>query len=402
MKKSVLLLAFATLAISASAKNEKESAPADSAGFVFTDVKVIKSTPVRDQNKSGTCWCFAGTTFFEDEIIRKGGEAVDLAEMFTVRKCYEAKADRFIRMYGNANFAQGGSLLDVPFVWVNYGAVPESVYPGLSYGEDNHIHGEMEAAMKGYLKAIAAKPNRRLSTAWAAGLNGILDAYMGKVPETFVVNGKTYTPKTYAKELGINPDDYVAITSFSHHPFYEQFVVEVPDNWLCGQYYNLPLDEMKAVIDNAVETGYPLVWAADVSEPGFKWKKGFAVIPAEKNVADMDGTELARWVKLTETEKNNERYDINAPVDEIVVTQQSRQDMFDRQETTDDHGMEIVGYATDQNGKRYYKVRNSWTDNQVYGGYLYASEPYVLAKTLNIYVHRDAIPKDIAKKLGLK
>lgn len=401
MKTSILSAVFGLAALTSFAQ-DKPQEKKDTTGFVFTDVRVVESTPVRDQNKSGTCWCFAGTAFFEDEIIRKGGKPVDLAEMYAVRKCYEDKADRYVRMYGTANFSQGGSLLDVPYVWTKYGIVPESVYPGLSYGEDNHIHSEMESAMKGYLRGIVGKPNKRLSTAWAKGLSGILDAYLGEVPETFVVDGKSYTPASYAKELGIDPEEYVALTSFSHHPFYQQFVVEVPDNWLYGQYYNLPLDEFKAVIDNAVENGYPLVWAADVSEPGFKWKKGFAVIPAEKNTTDMDGTELARWVKLTDAEKNSERFDITGPVDEIEVTQEIRQDMFDRQETTDDHGMEIVGYATDQNGKRYYKVRNSWTDKQVYGGYLYASEPYVLAKTMNIYVHRDALPKAIAKKLGIK
>lgn len=392
---------LATVSLGAVAQDAAEEKK-DSTGFVFTDVRVIESTPVRDQNKSGTCWCFAGTTFFEDEIIRKGGKPVDLSEMFTVRHCYLDKADRYVRMDGKTNFSQGGSLLDVPYVWKRYGAVPEEAYRGLSYGEDNHVHGELEGGMKAYLDVVLRNPNRRLSTAWPAALQGIADAYLGEVPETFVVGGKTYTPLTYAASLDINPDDYIPLTSFTHHPYYEAFAVEVPDNWLWGGYYNLPLDELKAVIDNAVENGYPLVWAADVSEPGFKWKKGVAVMPKAKEEADMEGTELARWVKLTDAEKKAKQYEFDGPVDEIEVSPESRQAMFDRRETTDDHGMEIVGYATDQNGKRYYKVRNSWTDKQMYGGYLYVSEPYVLAKTLDILVHRDAIPKPIAKKLGLK
>ena len=363
----------------------------DSAGFVFTDVRVVKSTPVKDQNKSGTCWCFSGNAFLEDEIIRKGGKPVNLSEMFVVRNCYNDKAERFVRLYGTGNFSQGGSALDVPYVWKKYGIVPLEVYEGLNYGETNHVHNELESAMSGYVKAIAARPNRNhLSTAWKQGLNGILDAYFGEVPETFVVDGKTYTPKTYAESLGINIDDYIPLTSFNHHPFYEGFAFEVPDNWIWEDYYNLPLDEFMAVIDNAVENGYPMVWAADVSEPGFKWKNGVALMPADKKEADMEGTELARWVKLSDAEKKNELYNFNGPVAEIDVTQELRQDMFDRQETTDDHGMEIVGYATDQKGNRYYKVRNSWTDNQIYGGYFYASVP------------RDAIPKEIAKKLNQK
>jgi len=401
MKKQIVMALFATVSMGIVAQDVPEEKN-DTVGFVFTDVRVVESTPVRDQNKSGTCWCFAGTVFFEDEIIRKGGKPVDLSEMYTVRQCYVDKADRYVRMNGKANFAQGGSILDVPYVWRRYGVVPEEAYKGLEYGEDNHVHGELESGVKAYLDAVIQNPNRRLSTAWPAALVGIVDAYLGEVPETFMVDGKTYTPKSYAESLDINPDDYIPLTSFMHHPYYEQFAVEVPDNWLWGNYYNVPLDDMKAVIDNAVENGYPLEWAADVSEPGFKWKKGVAVMPKEKNETDMEGTELARWVKLSDSEKKAQLYEFDGPVDEIEVTPESRQAMFDRRETTDDHAMEIIGYATDQNGKRYYKVRNSWTDKQVYSGYLYASESYVLAKTLNILVHRDAIPGAIAKKLGFK
>ena len=401
MKKQLAMALLATVSIGAVAQDVTEEKK-DSTGFVFTDVKVIESTPVRDQNKSGTCWCFAGTTFFEDEIIRKGGKPVDLSEMFTVRQCYIDKADRYVRMDGKTNFSQGGSILDVPYVWKRYGAVPEEAYRGLEYGEDNHVHGELEGGMKAYLDVVRRNPNRRLSTAWPVALAGIVDAYLGEVPETFVVDGKTYTPKSYAESLGIDPDDYIPVTSFMHHPYYESFAIEVPDNWLWGNYCNVPLDDLKAIIDNAVENGFPLVWAADVSEQGFKWKKGVAVMPKEKNEADMEGTELARWVKLSDSEKKAKQYEFDGPVDEIDVTPESRQAMFDRRETTDDHGMEIVGYAVDQNGKRYYKVRNSWTDKQVYNGYFYVSEPYVLAKTLDILVHRDAIPKAIARKMKLK
>ena len=378
-----------------------EQEPSDTS-FVFTDIISLPTTSVKDQNKSGTCWCFAGTSFFEDEIRRLGGDSLDLSEMFTVRHCYSDKADKYVRMYGQSNFAPGGSLLDVPYVWKRYGAVPEEVYRGLEYGEDKHVHGELDAVLSAYVNAIVKKPNKKLSKAWKKGVEGVLDAYLGELPETFEYKGKTYTPQSYAASLPIKLEDYVALTSFTHHPFYEQFVFEVPDNWLYGQYYNLPLDEFKAVVDNALENGFPLVWAADVSEGGFKWADGVALMPKAKDEADMEGTELARWVKLSDKERAGKQYDFKAPVEEIEVTQESRQEMFDNQETTDDHGMEIVGVAKDQKGNRYYKVKNSWDTNQVYDGFFYVSEPYFKAKTVNILVHKDALPKAIAKKLNIK
>ena len=400
MKIYASLLA-AALALPAAAQAPADTAATDTA-FVFTDIITLPTTSVKDQNKSGTCWCFAGTSFFENEIRRLGGDSLDLSEMFTVRHCYADKADRFVRMYGQMNFAPGGSLLDVPYVWKHYGAVPEEVYRGLEYGEDKHVHGELDAVLDAYVKAVARKPTKKVSTAWKKGVDGVLDAYFGELPATFEYKGKTYTPQSYAASLPIKLDDYVALTSFTHHPFYEQFVFEVPDNWLWGQYWNLPLDEFKAVVDKALENGFSLVWAADVSEGGFKWTDGVALMPKGKSEGDMDGTELARWVKLSDKERANSRYDFKAPVEEIEVTQELRQQMFDNQETTDDHGMEIVGVAKDQKGNRYYKVKNSWDTNQVYDGFFYVSEPYFKAKTVNILVHRDAIPKAIAKKLGLK
>lgn len=373
--------------------------PADSIGFGFIDIKVLPHTSVKDQNKSGTCWCFASTSFLEDEVLRQGGDSLDLSEMFTVRQCYLAKADRYIRLYGQTNFAAGGSALDVPWVFANYGAVPEEVYSGLQYGEDKHVHGELDAVLSAYLDAIRKNPNKKISTAWCKGYEAILDAYLGKVPETFTVNGKVYTPKSYAESLPLKMEDYVSITSFTHHPFYTEFAVEVPDNWLWEKSWNLPMEEMKAVVDNAIDKGYPVVWAADVSEGGFKWKEGYAVMPQEKTAADLEGTELSRWVKLSDKERLESRFDFSEPVPEMEITQEMRQQMFDSQETTDDHGMEIVGIAHDKKGNKYYKVRNSWDTNQVYDGFFYVSEPYFLAKTIDILVHKDAIPKDIAKKM---
>lgn len=400
MKKIISALGAAIIALPSFGQTAPDSAKCDTA-FVFTDIISLPTTSVKDQNKSGTCWCFAGTSYFENEIRRLGGDSLDISEMFTVRKCYEDKADRYVRLYGQTNFAPGGSLLDVPYVWKRYGAVPEEVYRGLNYGEEKHVHGELDAVLAAYVKAVAAKPDKKISTAWKKGLNGVLDAYFGELPQTFEYKGRTYTPQSYAANLPIKLDDYIPLTSFSHHPFYETFAVEVPDNWLWGQYYNVPLDEFQAIVDNALKNGFTLVWAADVSEGGFKWTKGVALMPKDVDQGNMEGTELARWVKLSDKDRQSKRFDFNGPVEEMVVDQELRQAMFDNQETTDDHGMEIVGVAKDQNGNRYYKVKNSWDTNQVYDGFFYVSEPYFRAKTMNILVHRDAIPKEIAKKLKL-
>lgn len=382
------------------AADDEKEAPADTLGFEFKDVTLVPTTSVKDQNKSGTCWCFAGTSMFEDEIVRRGGKPLDLSEMFTVRQCYLDKADRYVRMYGATNFAAGGSIMDVPYVWKRYGAIPESAYPGLNYGEEKHVHGELDAILKAYLDVVVKKPNKRISTAWRQGVEAILDAYLGEVPETFEVDGKTYTPRSYADALGLVPDEYVALTSFTHHPMYEPFVLEVADNWLWAPYENVELNELKKVVDNAIANGYPVVWAADVSEDGFKWTDGVALMPKVRTADDMEGTELSRWVHLSDKERKEKQYDFKGPVEEITVTPEMRQEMFDRQETTDDHGMEIVGTATDREGNRYYKVKNSWDTNQKYDGFFYVSEPYFLAKTLSILVHRDALPKAIAKKLN--
>lgn len=378
-----------------------DEAKPDSTGFTFTDVKLVKTTPVKDQNKSGTCWSFSGLSFLEDEILRKTGKEIDLSEMFVVRHCYDDKADKYVRTNGKINFSQGGSAIDPMYVWRAYGIVPESAYTGLQYGEEKHSHYEMADVLTSYVNAVNRNASKRISTAWRKGFNGVLDAYLGEYPSTFTYEGKTYTPRSFAESLPINPDDYVALTSFTHHPYYTQFALELADNWLWEKYYNLPLDEFKAVVDNAIDNGYSLVWAADVSEGGFKWAKGYAVMPKEKTEADMDGTELARWVKLSDKDREKQKYDINGPVEEITVTPESRQAMFDRQETTDDHGMVIVGKAVDQNGNKYYKVKNSWDTNQIYDGFFYVSEPYFLAKTIDIYLNKEAVPEPIRAKLGL-
>lgn len=395
MRRYILALsALAALGMSAEEKTDSVE------GFKFTDVKVVPGTSVKDQNKSGTCWSFSGLGFIENEILRNTGKELDLSEMWIVRNCYADKADRYVRMDGKTNFAAGGSVLDVAYVIDNYGIVPEEAYKGLEYGEEKHDHYELDPVLTGIVEAVNDKKGKK-STAWKGAFDATLDAYLGKKPETFTVDGKTYTPKSYAASLGLNTADFIPVTSYTHHPFYTQFPLEVADNWLWLPYHNVPMEDMKAIVDNAIDKGYTVAWAADVSEPGFKWKEGFAVLPKKKTAADLEGTELARWVKLSDKEREEEQNNITGPVEEIAVTQELRQEMFDSHDTTDDHGMIIVGKAKDQNGNNYYKVRNSWDTNQVYDGYFYVSEPYFLAKTLDIYVNRAAIPAGIAKKMGL-
>ena len=400
MNKLSLILCAAALssqvAVSAAAKDK-----AQDTAFVFTDVKVNPTTSVKDQNKSGTCWSFSGLSFLEDELLKKGKGEYDLSEMYVARQCYIDKAVNFVRYYGKTNFGEGGGLLDIPYVYNKYGMMPESAYDGLEYGEEKHDHGELAAVLTAYLNEIVKNPNKKLSTAWLKGYIGILDAYLGEVPETFEYDGKTYTPRSFADELGLDMNDYLPVTSFTHHEFYKPFVLEVPDNWDHGLYYNVPMEELLQIVDNAIDKGYTVLWAADVSEKGFKWYDGVALMPKVDRKKSMEGTELDRWVKLKDSEKEDKMYDFKGPVEEITVTQESRQQGFDNYETTDDHGMVIVGKAVDQKGNKYFKVKNSWDSEQVYDGYFYISMPYFLAKTMSIMVNKDGVPAGILQKLGL-
>ena len=373
------------------AADEDKDEKNDSTGFVFTDVKINPTTPVKDQNKSGTCWAFSGISQLEEDVLRRKGEEVDLSEMYVARMSYIDKAKKYMRMDGTINFAQGGGAYDVLYVLDNYGMIPEEAYTGLNYGEEKHSHYEMAGALKAYLDAVRKNPNKRLTTAWLAGFEGILDAYLGKVPEKFEYKGKTYTPKEFAKYLGLDAKKFKSYTSYTHHPFGESFILEIPDNWRWSQSMNVPMEELKRIVDNALDKGFTVNWAADVSEPTFKWYEGWAVLPEEKSAEDMEGSELARWTKLSDADREKEKSKVTGPVKERKITQEDRQRTFDNLETTDDHGMVIIGYATDQEGNRYYKVKNSWDTNQVYDGYIYVSEPYFLEKTISVTVNEDGV-----------
>jgi len=370
---------------------------------VFTDIITLPTTPVKDQHRSGTCWSFSGLSFIESEMIRKGLPETDLSEMFVVWNSYYAKADKYVRMHGNTNFGSGGAFHDVTWTLKNFGMVPESAFSGLNIGEKKPVHGEMDTALKAFLDGVIKNDNKKLTTVWRNAFKDLLNNYLGTIPEKFTYKGTTYTPKSFATEyMKINPDDYIEIGSFTHHPFYEKFIVEIPDNWLWDEIYNVPINEMMEIIDYALANGYTVAWGADVSDPGFvSKKKGVAVIP-EANLAEMSDAEISKWEKLDEQEKETELYKLEKPGKEKNITQEMRQEDFDNYTTTDDHGMQIIGTAKDQNGTTYYKIKNSWGEYNNYGGYFYASKPYVQLRTIDFMIHKDAIPKAIRTKLGIK
>jgi len=391
----VSLFFVATSQAQETEKQEKEE------GYNFEMIKDIPTTSVKNQYRSGTCWSFSGLSFIESELIRKGKGDYDLSEMFVVRNSYEEKAIKYVRFQGNFNFGGGGAFHDVTHVMKHYGMVPEEAYNGLLEGEENHIHGELDAVSKAYVDAVLKNKNKKLSSSWFKGYQGILDAYLGEYPENFTYNGKEYTPQSFAAELEIDTDDYIEIGSYTHHPFYEKFIIEVPDNWLLDYVYNVPADEMMEVIKYSIENGYTVAWGADLSEKGFSWKNGVAVVP-EDDRTDLSGTEKEKWEKLTKKEKENALFNFDGPVKEKTITQEMRQEEFDNYQTTDDHGMLLTGTAKDQDGNLYYKVKNSWGEtNHKYDGYFFASEAFVKLKTIDIMIHKDAIPKDIRKKLNL-
>lgn len=373
-------------------------------GYQFTDIKVLETTPVKNQNRSGTCWCYSTMSFLESEILREGGEAIHLSEMWIVRHSFMKKAERYVRLHGKLNFAEGGASHDVIEGIKEHGILPYEAYPGMNYGTELPDFHELTPVFTAYLNAVIAAAERShkpLSTAWKRGFNALLDEYFGEVPATFTYQGKEYTPQSFAASLPIKMENYIGISSFTHHPFYGQFILEVPDNWLWGEVYNLPLEELMATIDHALAEGYTIAWGTDVSEKGFSRTKGVGVIP-ETNLDGLSGTEAERWGKLTDKEREAMLYKFEEPCKERVITQQMRQEAFDNYETTDDHGMVIVGTAKDQAGNDYYKVLNSWSEENLYKGFWYFSKPFVAYKTTSITINKNALPKEVAKKLGLR
>ncbi|WP_420186642.1 aminopeptidase C [Bacteroides pyogenes] len=394
MKKTILITALGLLGLSATAQDTKEKE-----GFVFTTVKENPITSIKNQNRSSTCWSFSGLAFLESELLRKGKGEYDFSEMFVVHKTMQDRGANYVRYHGDNSFSPGGSFYDVVFCMKRYGLVPQETMPGIMYGDSMHVHNEVDAVAEGYVKAIAKSKLTKLSPVWKKGLSAIYDTYLGECPEKFTYKGKEYTPLTFVESLGLKAEDYVSLTSYTHHPFYTQFALEIQDNWRNGLSYNLPIDELMAVMDNAVRKGYTFAWGSDVSETGFT-RDGIAVMPDAKKGAELTGSDMARWTGLTATDKRKEL--TSKPLQEMAVTQEMRQEAYDNWETTDDHGMLIYGIAKDQNGKEYFMVKNSWGTNNKYKGIWYASKAFVAYKTMNILVHKDALPKEIAKKLGIR
>ena len=386
MKKTILIAALGLFSLNIMAQDAKPEE-----GFVFTTVKENPITSIKNQNRSSTCWSFSTLGFIESELLRLGKGEYDLSEMFVVHKTMQDRGVNYVRYHGDSSFSPGGSFYDVMYCIKNYGIVPQEVMPGIMYGDTLPVHNELDAVAKGKLS--------KLTPVWKNGLSAIYDTYLGACPEKFTYKGKEYTPKTFSESLGLNCDDYVSLTSYTHHPFYSQFAIEIQDNWRNGLSYNLPIEELMAVMDNAVKKGYTFAWGSDVSEQGFT-RDGIAVMPDVNKESELSGSDMARWTGLTAA--NKRQMMTTKPYPEIDVTQEMRQVAFDNWETTDDHGMVIYGIAKDQNGKEYFMVKNSWGKSGKYNGIWYASKAFVAYKTMNILVHKDALPKEIAKKLGIK
>ncbi len=390
MRRGLLLLLTVFMGIGVYAQDDLINKVKDNGGedgFNFEIEINLDATEVKDQGSSGTCWSYCSTSFIESEMIRMGKEPVDISEMYTVRMCYQDKADKYVRLHGLTNFSQGGAIADAFYVIKKYGAVPQEAYTGLVLGEERNRHGEMETVMKNILDGVLKNKNGTLSPAWRATIDASLDAYLGDYPGEFTYEGKSYTPKSFADEVvGINPDDYLQFCSYTHNPFDEEMVICVPDNWTWSKAWNVPLDEMMEIIDDALENGYTIDWAADVSEKGFSLKNGVAVIPAKD------------WKSMTEEEKETA---FDGPKPELQVTQEIRQEQYDNFETTDDHGMHITGIARDQEGNKFYIVKNSWSTKYGFDGYIYFSEQYVRLKTIGLMLHKDEIKKETKKRLDL-
>ena len=399
---AAMLISVPTFAQEAEEKEEE--------GYKFEVIKELPMTSVKDQNRAGTCWCYSTLGFFEAELLRMGKPEYDFSEMYIVYKTYQDRADRHVRTHGDVSYAEGGSFGDVIYAIKHYGLVPDvEMSAGQMHGDSLTDFSEFSNVSGRFLEGVVKTKKLQLGTdenhtpLWKTAFDGILDAYIGKCPEKFTYNGKEYTPMEFAKSTGLNMDDYVNIASFAHQPWYEPFVIEVQDNWRWGKAYNLPVDEFMEVMNYAIDNGYPIAWGADVSESGWLRGKmaGVCVLPDLKNqAADKSGTDFAHWNGLSAADRQREA--MSKPTPQRIVNDQDRLDAYNNYETTDDHGMVIYGKAKDQMGNIYFMVKNSWGDAGNYHGNWYASEAFVRYKTLNYVVHKDALPKAIRKKLGIK
>ena len=395
------LFAFLALTFILFSNAQIKSTNIEGSNYKFTKVAHLDATPVQSQGRTATCWSFSGLSFFESELIRKGNKnPAILSEMYVVRKSYENKADKYIRMDGKINFSEGGAFHDIPWVIKNYGIVPYDIYNGL-VGSESYDHAEffevLNGAVQGLLKFGVSSSNG-ISPNWKPAISGILDAYLGKDIKEFEFKGKKYTPQTYAQEIGLNMDDYISLTSFTNHSLYSKCQLAIPDNYNWGDSYNVNLNDLMTTVEFALSKGYTLAWGADVSEKGFSFKNGIALVPEDPNSIQVVGKDNKNFSDAG-ADKNANAF--LSPVKELAITEEIRQKGYDQKTTTDDHGMHIVGLYTDQNGSKYVLVKNSWGTSNYPKGYLYVSEQYFRYKTINIYLHKEGIPSELKQKINL-
>ena len=395
------LFAFLALSFILFSNAQITSTNIEGSNYKFTKVAHLDATPVQSQGRTATCWSFSGLSFFESELIRKGNKnPAILSEMYVVRKSYENKADKYIRMDGKINFSEGGAFHDIPWVIKNYGIVPYDIYNGL-VGSESYDHAEffevLNGAVQGLLKFGASSSNG-ISPNWKPAISGILDAYIGKDIKEFEFKGKKYTPQTYAQAIGLNMDDYISLTSFTNHSLYSKCQLAIPDNYNWGDSYNVNLNDLMTTVEFALSKGYTLAWGADVSEKGFSFKNGIALVPEDPNSIQVVGKDNKNFSDAG-ADKNANAF--LSPVKELAITEEIRQKGYDQKTTTDDHGMHIVGLYTDQNGSKYVLVKNSWGTSNYPKGYLYVSEQYFRYKTINIYLHKEGIPSELKQKINL-
>ena len=402
MKKAFLLAAIAVFALGANARHtqgeKKDSVNPNKP--VFTVVKQNPITSIKDQNRSGTCWDYSTLSYIESEILKATGKTYDLCESFVANKTYMDRAIQVVRLHGDCQFAEGGSAYDPIYAIQHYGICPEDAmpFPGSLYGDSLNNFNEFFSVMSPYVEGIAKTKADKISPAWKNGLQGILDAYLGKCPEQFTYQGKTYTPQSFAASLGLDWNNYISFTSYTHHPFWTAFAVEVQDNWRNPLSWNVPIEDLEKIIDNAIMNGYTIAWGGDVSEPGFT-RNGLAYQIDTKKMESMKGSDMARWLKLPAARKKSIVDSLGVNVPEVEPTQKQRQERYDSWELTDDHGMQIFGIAKDQNGKEYYMVKNSWGETGDYKGIWYMTKNFIIANTMDFTVNKNAVPKDILKKL---